>query len=59
MVRLMNDGVHNGSVDTTFNAGGSGADDRIWNVQSTSLTAPGSSYGAFQYFNGYPTAMSR
>jgi uncharacterized delta-60 repeat protein len=56
VVRLKNDG----SVDETFNAGGSGADDRVWNIfKQTDNSQPvpvtwWSVLGAFKSFNGSP-----
>jgi uncharacterized delta-60 repeat protein len=47
MVRLNN----NGSVDGEFNKGGSGADDRIWNVFKQ-VNGSWVAMGAFQSFNG-------
>ncbi|MBU4356255.1 MAG: delta-60 repeat domain-containing protein, partial [Proteobacteria bacterium] len=49
MVRLNNDGT----VDGEFNKGGSGADDRIWNVFKQSDLS-WVVLGAFQSFNGSP-----
>lgn len=53
MVRLINDGVNDGAVDPDFNAGGSGADDRIWNANRQSDDS-WVILGAFKLYNGTP-----
>jgi uncharacterized delta-60 repeat protein len=49
MVRLN----YNGTVDGTFNPGGAGADDRIWNLNRQS-DGTWVALGAFRSFNGSP-----
>jgi hypothetical protein len=48
----------NGSVDTTFNAGGLGADDRIWNMNKQS-DGTWMVLGSFKNFNGSPPSRYR
>jgi uncharacterized delta-60 repeat protein len=44
----------NGTLDTTFNSGGSGADDRIMRVNWFSDGSGGLIYGYFRSYNGQP-----
>jgi uncharacterized delta-60 repeat protein len=53
LVRLINDNVNDGKVDTSFNLGGSGADDRIWTMFKKGNDT-WEILGAFRSFNGEP-----
>ncbi len=45
---------YNGSVDATWNPGGVGADDRVWNILKNWSTGTWMIFGAFQNINGQP-----